>query len=248
MLPPIDISYVADRLDELGEDLQRAFEDAAESIEPAPQVLLGGLTRLLDIIRAADQKSSADFENSLREATGSEPEVVLEHGLHLLSQLSGVASRLGLSEQARAIDQLSLPLSGWMLRRGCELPHPEPVVNAMALLANGLRRPEQLAELFALMNEIMNGIGSERAAETEAMNPDRPWRVLLLNRAIVATRSHQPSLMEEAFSAVVEQLPEEAPDFFREGMGQMEALDYPAQVREVMQRYFEIWCVGQKLH
>ncbi len=40
----------------------------------------------------------------------------------------------------------------------------------------------------------------------------------------------------------------DAPDFFREGMGQIEALDYPPQVREVMQRYFEVWCVGQRLH
>lgn len=248
MLPPIDISYIADRLDELGEDLQHAFEDSADPVEPAPQVLLIGLARVLDIIRAADAGSSADFANAIQDTTGSDPEVVLEHGLLLLAQLGGVAERLKLPEQARAIEQLSLPLSCWMLRRGCELQHPEPVVNAMALLANSLRQSDQLAELFGLMNEVMKGIGLERALEMEVANPARPWRVLLLNRAIVATRSHQPGLMEDAFSAVVEHLPEDAPDFFREGMGQIEALDYPPQVREVMQRYFEVWCVGQRLH
>ncbi|MBK1718981.1 hypothetical protein CKO27_15260 [Thiocystis violacea] len=248
MLPPIDISYIANRLGELGEDLQRAREDAGNPIEPPPHILITGLDRLLDIIRAADKGSSADFAKAVQDTTGSDPEVLLEHGLHLLAQLAGVAERLGLADQARAIEQLALPLSCWMLRRGCELPHPEPVVNAMALLANSLRQPERLAELFGLMTEVMDGIGSERGLEMELGNPARPWRVLLMNRAIVATRSHQPILMEEAFDSIVEHLPEDAPDFFREGMGQMEALDYPVHVREVMRRYFEVWCVGQRLH
>ena len=248
MLPPIDIRYIASRLDEIGEDLQRGWEEASAPIEPHPLVLLGGLDRVLDILGSADAESSTDFARNIHEITGSNPELVLEHGLRLIVQLAELAQRLGLLQQARALEQLSLPLSCWMLRHGCELPHPEPVVNAMALLANSLRQPEHLAELFGLMNEVMAGIGIERALEMESSHPTRPWRVLLLNRAIVATRSRQPTLMEEAFETVVEQLREDAPDFFREGMGQMEALDYPPEVREVMQRYFEAWCVGQRLH
>jgi hypothetical protein len=72
--------------------------------------------------------------------------------------------------------------------------------------------------------------------------------VFLLNKAIVATRSHQPALMDEAFDALADQLPEEAPDFFREGMGQMDALDYPAEVRAVMERWYEQWCSKRVLH
>jgi hypothetical protein len=136
----------------------------------------------------------------------------------------------------------------WMLRRGCELPHPEPVVNALAWMANSMRRPESLVELYGLMSEIMDAIGIERVRELETNTPTRPWRVLLINRAIIATRTRQPALMEAAFQTIAEHLPEEAPDFFREGMGQMETLDYPTQAREIMQRYFEIWCTRQRLH
>jgi hypothetical protein len=54
--------------------------------------------------------------------------------------------------------------------------------------------------------------------------------------------------MVEAFRAVCEHLPEDAPTFFREGMGQMEALNYPQPVRDVMDRYYGLWCAGQRLH
>lgn len=248
MLPPIDISHIAQRLDELGEELQRVSDESPEPVEPTPQALLTGLERLLDVLHAADSGSRTDFARQIRQATGSDPELILEHGLHLIVQLAELAQRLNLPKQSQALERLALPLSVWMLRRGCELPHPEPVVNALARLANGLRRPESLVELYGLMNEIMDAIGIERALELETDNPARPWRVLLINRAIVATRTRQPVLMEAAFQTIAEHLPEEAPDFFREGMGQMEALDYPPQAREVMQRYFEAWCSGQRLH
>jgi hypothetical protein len=77
--------------------------------------------------------------------------------------------------------------------------------------------------------------------DLEKNNPGRPWRLLHLNRGIVATRSHNPALMEEVFEELVRELPEEAPGFFAEGMQQMEALNYPPHVRKVMGRYFAKW-------
>ncbi len=74
--------------------------------------------------------------------------------------------------------------------------------------------------------------------DTDRSDPRRPWRLLLLNRAIVATRSLKPALMEVAFDAVLEHLPEEAARFFEEGMAQMDALDYPPHVRAVIERYY----------
>ncbi len=248
MLPPIDMSYIADQLVDVGDEIQRAAEESDVPIEPNPQVILMGLERLLDIIRAAEKDTLEESARALREATGSEPAILLDHGIDLLIQLAELAKRLNLPLQARALEQLTLPLCCWMLRRGGELLHPEPVINAAAELANSLRAPDQLVGLFGLMNEIIDGIGLERALESEMTNPARPWRVLLLNRGIVATRSHQPALMENAFDTIVEHFPKDAPDFFREGMGQMEALNYPPQVREIMQRYFDRWCTGQRLH
>lgn len=248
MLPKIDLSDIADELTRLGDEIQRAFDESEQTVEPAPQVLLSGLAQLLDAVRASDAESPGASTQALRAATGAEPDALLDHGLGLLRQLGDVARRLNQESQAQAVEVLAVPFACWMLRRGGELQHPEEVVNALATLANRLRQPDELAELYGLMDEIAEGIGADRIQGMDPTDPTDPWLVLLINRGIVATRSHQPALMEAAFKTIGEQLPDHAPYFFREGMGQMEALDYPPHVREVMQRYFDQWCSGQRLH
>ena len=98
------------------------------------------------------------------------------------------------------------------------------------------------------MTEIMAATSPMIARDLEIVNPGRPWRLLNLNRAIVATRTHQPDIMEEAFSTLAEQLPNDAPGFFTQGMEQMDLLNYPPQVREVMDRYYRQWSVNRSLH
>jgi hypothetical protein len=248
MLPKVDLSDIADELTRLGEEIQRVYDDSEQGVEPGPQVPLSGLAQLLDAVRAGEAESRGESAQALRVATGAEPDALLEHGLGLLRQLGDIAHRLNLQSQAEAIEVFAVPFACWMLRRGGELQHPRDVVNALATLANRLDQPEELAELYGMTNEIADGIGADRIQGMDTTDPTDPWLLLLINRGIVATRSHQPALMEEAFDAIGEQLPEHAPHFFREGMGQMETLTYPAQVREVMQRYFDKWCSGQRLH
>lgn len=245
MLPPIDLGYVAQQLDEIGEDLMN-LDEAEPALDPSPQTLLTGLRRVLEVLESADSEAG-EFDQRIRRLTGSEPELILIYGLRLLGQLAEAARQLRLPTQAQAIECLSLPLSLWMLRRGCELTQPEPAINALAHLANHLDRSEALIELYGLMNELLAAIDLDRAL-VDGDPSGRPWQVLLLNRAIVATRARQPELMEDAFQAIAEYLPQEAPDFFREGMSQIEALDYPPRVRAVMERYFTAWCTNQRLH
>lgn len=248
MLPKVDLSDIADELESLGEEIQRAYDDAPQDIEPSPQVPLLGLSQLLDTLRASDADTPEESAQVLRAATGAEPDALLDHGLSLLQELATLAQQLGLDTQAESVAILAVPIACWMLRRGSELQHPEEVVNALAMLANRLREPEELVGLYGAMDEIAEGFETNRIEGMDPANPTDPWLILLLNRGIVATRCQHPALMEEAFDAIVEQLPEQAPLFFREGMGQMEALDYPPHVREVMQRYYDRWCSGQRLH
>jgi uncharacterized protein YigA (DUF484 family) len=55
-------------------------------------------------------------------------------------------------------------------------------------------------------------------------------------------------MMEHAFDTLIQYLPEEAPEFFRQGMEQMEALNYPQQVREVVERYNDEWGRPRTIH
>jgi hypothetical protein len=248
MLPKVDLSDIADELTRLGDEIQRAYDDSEQAVDPAPQVSLSGFVQLLDAVRAGEADSRGESAQLLRAVTGAEPDALLDHGIGLLRQIAEVARRLNQESQAQAVEVLVVPFTCWMLRRGAELQHPEDVVSALATLANGLEQPDELAELYGLMDEIADGIGADRIQGMDPTDPTDPWLILLINRGIVATRSHQTALMEEAFDAIGEQLTDHAPYFFREGMGQMEALNYPTQVREVMQRYFDKWCSGQRLH
>jgi hypothetical protein len=98
-----------------------------------------------------------------------------------------------------------------------------------------------------MLSEVIAAVSPRVARGTASWDAARPWRVLQINRAIVATRSHQTSLMEEAFDALAEPLPEEAGEFFRQGMGQTEAVDYPSHVRAVMQSCHARWPANRPL-
>ena len=60
--------------------------------------------------------------------------------------------------------------------------------------------------------------------------------------------SDDADLMEAAFAILISQLPEDATRFFSEGMEQMDALDYPPHVRQVMEKYHREWPVNRSLH
>jgi hypothetical protein len=98
-----------------------------------------------------------------------------------------------------------------------------------------------LEPLTLFMGRVAQASSSAIKQDLEKNNPIRPWRILHLNRGIMATRTHNPALMERVFDDLVRYLPEDAPTFFAEGMQQMEALNYPQPVRQIMGRYFDRW-------
>jgi hypothetical protein len=69
-----------------------------------------------------------------------------------------------------------------------------------------------------------------------------------LNYGIVATRSHQPEIIEIAYDALVKNLPQDARQFFKEGLQQMDIVGYPDAVREVVERYNKMWGSENALH
>jgi hypothetical protein len=249
MLPPVDIAYIQDELRAQSEDILEAFEDQNGAEDSDPQILLAALDELFDDMRRLESGNPRDRLAETGTASRTEDLGALgDNGLHLLDRLGLAAGRLHLPQRALAIEGLALPLACWVARRGGEVTHLAPIVNGAAGLANGLRKPVDLGQLYGLLTEVMSAVSPQVSQDTGSCDPTRPWRVLLLNRAIVATRSHQIAFMEDAFESIIEHLPEEAPTFFREGMEQMEALKYPPQVRALMQHYHDRWRDPRVLH
>lgn len=249
MLPPVDIAYIAEELHRHSEELTEAFEDQDGDTSADPRILLQALDDLLDNLRRRGDDESMSREGDAGTVPGAADIRTLgDHGINLLARLAALAGRLRLPHRARAIEELALPLACWFAQRGGELETLGPVVNGAASLANGLSQPSELGQLYVLLSEVVDAVKPQVSQDTASTDPTRPWRVLLINRAIVATRSHKLPLMEEAFESLIDHLPDEAPGFFREGMEQMEALNYPARVRALMQRYYDQWCEQRVLH
>jgi hypothetical protein len=164
-----------------------------------------------------------------------------DHGLNLLMELIAWTRKLDLDDARRDLESVTLSATEWILRHQGEIRTLEPIVDALAATANRLKEPRTLEALAQFMGRIAGAVASYLRQDLELTNPGRPWRMLLLNRGIVATRSHNTRLMEQAFEDLTRELPMEAPRFFAEGMEQMQALDYPRPVREIMARYFEKW-------
>lgn len=234
------------RLEEL------ADEDRAVSlgVDAKPvEVLIDAFHNLLDRLRSLEPSATGTTTgDALSPLAAQDFRMLGDYGTELLFQLAHWARRFQLPGEAEELERLSLSLACWIARQGGEIANLAPLVNSAAALANSLHDPQDLEQLFLTLGELQNAVDPAISQDLDRKDPHRPWRILLINRAIVATRSHQPRLMEAAFGSLIEHLPEDAPTFFRNGMGQMDALDYPERVRRVMQRYFDTWCGQTLLH
>lgn len=248
MIPPIDIRYIVEALDRIGEVLKEAAEDHPKISEKEgePQALLDVLRELLNTLCQPPDEALGSLP---RASEPSKDKTILgDRGLKLLGRLAALAFRLQRPKLVREIEMLSVPLACWVARCEGEILQLNLIVDGAAALANHLKTPQELAQLYGLLQEINFALSPRITQSDRRQDPQWPWRIFLLNKAIVATRSHQPAFMEEAFAQLVEQLPEEASDFFQEGMEQMGALDYPQPVREMMERWFAQWCELRTLH
>jgi hypothetical protein len=233
-------SAVADHINEI--TAQTAADATAEE---TPEQLLAGMEKAIDVMERADADASA----RQGEAVLSDDEIS-EIGDFALGLLESIVERVesASGHQSRDLTRLAIPISLWIARQGGHISKLELVVNSLAAWANELHDTRQIAELARVTREIIDAASDELRKDIEQSNPMRPWRIINLNYGIVATRSHDPALMDEAFAVLVENLPHDARAFFREGMQQMEIVGYPEEVREVIEKYDRMWGSGDTLH
>jgi hypothetical protein len=237
---------LADALQELLDSYQLA-ELKTSPTETSPPLLAEAFTQLLEAMQRTEASLAAQ-PLAGRRVSSEEVSELGEYALELCDQTLQWAQRLNLTDVQDTLQAFIIAMARWIARHGGQLFILEPVVDALAQTANQSQDTQQLLGLYQAMSEIMAATVAAIRQDLEKNNPGRPWRLLHLNRAIVATRTHQPDIMEEAFSTLAHDLPEDAPRFFSEGMEQMDLLNYPPHVREVMDRYYRKWSVNRALH
>lgn len=239
---PADASTIIERFLRIAAEIDAMWDDDVHKHQKTtPAMIIQAMEELQQVlIRLIDDHGEQLLPRDITRCS--------EYGLQLISEMSSLASVVNRDEEAQQLEDLCLPFALWSSRFGAEIATLEPVVNAIARIANGNEKPAFLEEIYREVSEIVRAVHPDIQQDIENSNPMRPWRILLINRAIVATRSHQPMLMDDAFTAIVENFPEDAPRFFREGMEQMDIVGYPMPVREVMLAWFQRYSDKQTLH
>lgn len=244
-IPPIDIAYIKERFDDLAEDIFAVWDgdDLDADNKNSPVLIHAATQQLLDVVN--DACCAKEKEVRQRTADRADLQNLGNYGLQLIAAMSAWAVRLQLLETARQLELLSFPFAIVNARLDIEISTLEPAVNALAYLANHINDPSELVALYRHIDELLAAIPPAISEDNQSIDPKRPWRILLFNRAIVATRSLQPNLMEPAFEMIVESLTDDSAMFFEQGMEQMDIIGYPDHVREVMQRFYQL---NQKKH
>ena len=227
----------------LGDDPDEANVNSAAN-------LLAAMDQAVDVMVRADADSVVQ-ENMSAESMGMlEEKDISKIGGYALDLLEGMVALVEgkTGEKNRELLRLSLPLSLWVARHGGKLSQIDMLVNSFAGYANEISEPYMLSELTTVIREVIEACDDEIRRDLEQTNMMRPWRILNLNYGIVATRSHQPELIEQAYDALVKNLPQDAREFFKEGLEQMDAVGYPEEVREVVERYNKMWGSDDLLH
>ena len=237
-------------------DIQTAIRAIMEACKQANQnssALKDAETDLPTLEQAFDQLVDVmtRIESDTQSSSDTRSEDITEIGeyaLQMQETLSATVEKLGLAEQKQPLSYLTINITLWITAHDGRIQTLEPVVDAIAQVANTTQDPQQLEQFGGVIEQIIHTVSSVISQDLEKMNPGRPWRVLLLNHGIVATRSHNTESMEAAFALLTSKLPEDATRFFSEGMQQMEALNYPPHVRKVMEKYHREWPVNRSLH
>jgi len=212
--------------------------------------LLAAMDQAIEVMQRADVDSAAQQglgAEGIGKLDQADINRIGQYALELLESLIAFVQNQT-SKQSQDLMRLSLPVSLWVARHGGKLSQIDMLVNSLAAYANETVDADKLAELSAVIREVIDACDDEIRQDLDQSNMMRPWRILNLNYGIVATRSHQPEIIEQAYETLIKNLPQDARQFFKEGMQQMGIIGYPEEVRQVVERYNKMWGAGSSLH
>lgn len=219
-----------------------ALNDRGHIASGEAEQLLSAYGQLLEIMQQLD--------NPIASAAPTDSAVPVD-------ELSNFAFDL-LDETARqlsATDAYSEPLArlrlgfaNWFAHHDAHIERLEGLIDSAALVANRTRDVDFLARLASVLLALTDAAAAHYKTDLDKQNPGRPWRILHINLGIVATRSRRADIMEQAFARLTAHLPQDAAQFFHQGMEQLQRVDYPESVRSVMTKYYDRWGNKPALH
>lgn len=163
-----------------------------------------------------------------------------------LAHLEAEAGRSSDNDAQGEIVDLTLGVALWAMRHDVVVAVVEPIANALAVRSNRAASPQELAAVFGLMQGLIAHVKPRLAVDLERSNPERPWRILHANFAITAIRTGDPALMDFAFDALDEALPDECAGFYSEALALAMGPRIPDAVRERIEARHLKWTSNAK--
>ena len=160
-------------------------------------------------------------------------------GLLLIDNLVYKLMAQNLDDYKQEAEQVALTIAHWVIKHKGELAQIQSVVDGLAFMANAVDDKVSLLQLSTFMNQVAHACSDTIQHDLDNSDPSRPWRTLNMNRGIVATRTHDLDIMNSVFTDLIKAIPLDAPMFFKEGMAEMERLNYPQPVRDLMQAFYD---------
>jgi hypothetical protein len=170
---------------------------------------------------------------------------LVEALLTALAELEQALRNAGAAALAAGVDATVVEAALWAMRHGLDLVPAEPVANALARQANSAAGPQALAATFGLMQGVVENVRPRLAADLERSNPERPWRILLLNLAITAIRTEDEAMMTYAFDRLDAGLPGERAGFYAEALALALAPGVAPPVRERIEARHLKWTASR---
>lgn len=212
------------RLVDVLETLKAALQARPTPLDEQVEALIDQLSGLITA-QAHDQN-----------LTGEEITEIGDLGSHLLENL--YFETLKNADHHRMFNYVALAFAYWVARNGGSVNQLEFTVHALAQTANMFHDKTSLESLYEAATFIVFAANDALKTDPEVSAPDNPWKVLIMNYGIIATRTHTPELMESAYKTLIQYFPEDAPGFFKQAMAEMDRLQYPQHVRAVVERYY----------
>lgn len=231
------------------EDLKKIFVQASTFVlqafdsgsiqsggDATPAQLIDAINQFFIIYEKLGNKHS---ENSLFKKDNISQ--IGEDAISCLYELGDWATRLNLLREKTILEEIALSVAHWVIRHHGEIRNLNIIVNMLATKANHTDDRTALTSLFQVMNDVIEHSSTELKSDLDRSDPNRPWRMLNFNFAIVATRTHNKELMIRAFDTLGRNLPQDCPQFFEEGLVQSEKTEYGPEIKTIMTAYFKKW-------
>jgi len=156
--------------------------------------------------------------------------VAADEAIRAAADIQSQLARLNLADELPALDAVVIGIGLWSMRHAVTIESPAPIVNALARHANNATSTQETAATFALMQGFVLHLAPQLKNDLERSNPERPWRILNINLAIVAIRTADAAMMRYAFNQLNLSLPDECAGFYAEALTLARQPGFPAEI------------------